>query len=81
MFKIMRRKDVLKEAGLSYSTLDRRIKSGLFVRPVSLGGRTVGWVSSEVNEVIAAWIAGKNEDEVKAIVITLEKARKTSEGK
>jgi len=40
---------VKSRTGLSRSTLLRRISEGRFPAPVPLGGRTVGWLESEVN--------------------------------
>lgn len=42
---------VLKDTGLSRSSLNRRIIAGEFPPPISLGsGRAVGWLSSEVQQ-------------------------------
>ena len=40
--------EVAREVGLSPATIHRRIKSGLFPRPVHLGTRTSRWVESEI---------------------------------
>jgi prophage regulatory protein len=65
--------------GLSRSTLYLRIKQGLFTKPVSLGGRAVGWPANEVEAVNAARIAGKTDAEVRDLVLKLEASRKTTE--
>lgn len=57
------------------STIYRKIKDRLFVRPVSLGGGRVAWPANEVKAVIDARIAGKNDEQIKALVIELEAAR------
>lgn len=44
---------VKARTGLSRSTLYRRVAEGSFPAPVSLGGRSVGWVDTEVE----AWVA------------------------
>ena len=36
--------------GLSRSTIYLRIAEGSFPKPVSLGGRAVGWIEAEVND-------------------------------
>ena len=41
--------------GLSRSTIYLRISQGTFPRPVSLGGRAVGWVEEEIQ----SWLAGR----------------------
>lgn len=72
---ILRRKQVEAESGYSRSTIYLRISQGLWVRPVALGARAVGWPFSEVASLNAARIAGKSEDEIRALVVKLEAAR------
>lgn len=45
---ILRRKQVEQVVGLSRSTIYQRIKDGTFPKPVSLGGRMVGWRASDI---------------------------------
>ncbi|KTC64689.1 prophage CP4-57 regulatory protein AlpA (plasmid) [Legionella adelaidensis] len=47
---ILRLPTVKKRTGLSRSTIYLRVSRGHFPRPVSLGGRSVGWIEAEVNE-------------------------------
>ena len=63
--------------GLSRSTIYLRIAQGVFTKPVSLGGRAVGWPSNEVAALNAARIAGKPDAEIRDLVAKLEAARKT----
>lgn len=44
---------VKARTGLSRSTLYRRVSEGLFPAPVSLGGRSVGWLGSDIDDWIA----------------------------
>lgn len=69
---------VKSESGLSRSTIYLRITQGLWTKPVSLGARAVGWPSSEVAAINAARIAGKSDDEIRALIVKLEAARKTA---
>ena len=46
---ILRLPTVKARTGLSRSTIYLRISEGRFPAPVSLGGRAVGWIESEVN--------------------------------
>jgi len=46
---ILRLPNVKARTGLSRSTIYLRISEDRFPRPVSLGGRAVGWVESEIN--------------------------------
>ena len=47
---ILRLPRVKARTGLSRSTIYLRVAEGSFPRPVSLGGRAVGWVESEVQK-------------------------------
>ena len=73
---ILRLPAVKAETGISRSTHYLRIAQGLFTKPVSLGPRAVGWPSSEVEALNAARISGKTEEEIRALVVQLEAARK-----
>lgn len=59
---ILRRKQVEARTGLSRSSIYARIKLGTFPSPVSLGGKAVGWVESELQ----AWISAQIEKSRKA---------------
>ena len=73
---ILRRKQVQARTGLGKSTQYTQIAEGLFPKPISLGERAVGWPNYEVDAVNAARIAGKSDDEIRALVIRLEAERK-----
>ena len=73
---ILRLPAVKNRYGCSRSTLYLRISEGLWTKPVNLGARAVGWPANEVDAIIAARIAGKSEDEIRALVQQLEAARK-----
>jgi prophage regulatory protein len=75
---ILRLPAVKAKTGHSRSTHYLRIAQGLFTKPVSLGARAVGWPSSEVAAINAARIAGKTDDEIRALVVKLEAARKAA---
>lgn len=72
---ILRLPAVKLDSGLSRSTIYLRISQGLFPKPVNLGGRAVGWPAHEVAAINAARIAGKSNDEIRQLVVKLEKAR------
>jgi prophage regulatory protein len=78
MHTILRIPTVKSESGLSRSTIYLRIAQGLWTKPVSLGARAVGWPSDEVAAINAARIAGKSDEEVRALVTKLEAARKAA---
>jgi len=47
---ILRLPAVKATTGLSRSTIYLRVAQGTFPRPVSLGGRAVGWLEAEIQE-------------------------------
>lgn len=47
---ILRLPAVKSRTGLSRSTIYLRISEERFPRPISLGGRAVGWIEAEVND-------------------------------
>lgn len=49
---ILRLPKVIARTGLSRSAIYQRIAEGRFPKPISLGGRAVGWVEAEIN----AWL-------------------------
>ena len=55
--KILRLPTVKDLTGLSRSTIYLRISKNEFPSPISLGGRAVGWVESDINN----WLAEKIE--------------------
>ena len=75
---ILRLPAVKAESALSRSTVYLRISQGLWTKPISLGGRAVGWPASEVAALNAARIAGKTDDEVRVLVRQLESDRRKS---
>ncbi len=54
---ILRLPHVKKRTGLSRSTIYLRISNNEFPAPISLGGRAVGWVESEIDD----WLTEKIE--------------------
>lgn len=73
---ILRLPAVRTTSGLKKSTLYLRISQGLWTKPISLGGRTVGWPENEIHSLNAARIAGKTDEEIRTLVMKLEAARK-----
>lgn len=75
---ILRLPDVKALTGLARSTVYLRVSQGMFPKPVGLGGRAVGWPASEVAALNEARIAGRSDDQIRALVIRLEAARRTA---
>lgn len=72
---ILRLPRVLAERGKKRSSHYADIKVGLFTAPVRIGARAVGWPAEEVAALNAARIAGKTEEEIRALVSHFEAAR------
>jgi len=62
----------------SHSSIYNAIKAGLFTTGVAIGQRSKGWPSDEVLAINAARIAGKSDEEIRALVAKLEAARKSA---
>jgi prophage regulatory protein len=75
---ILRLPAAKSESGYSRSTIYLRISQGLWTKQVSLGPRCVGWPAHEVAALNAARIAGKTDEEIRALVLKLEAARKAA---
>ena len=59
---ILRLPAVKDRTGLSRSTIYLRISHNLFPKPVSLGGRAVGWISSEIDAWLQEQIEASRND-------------------
>ena len=58
---ILRLPAVKARTGLSRSTIYLRVSEGRFPKPISLGGRAVGWVESEVDDWLIRQIESSRE--------------------
>ena len=73
---ILRMPAVKAETGhKSHASIYTAIKRGLFVRPVSIGERSVGWPDYEVAAINRARIAGQSEAEIRDLVSRLHAKR------
>ena len=61
MHTILRLPAVKTSTGLSRSTIYLRIAEGTFPRPISLGGRAVGWLEAEIQEWLQQRIEASRE--------------------
>ena len=75
---IERKPAVLQRTGFSRSTLHNKINCGLFVPPVRLGDRAVGWPEHETSAILHAMIAGKPHQEIRLLVCSLVESRQQS---
>ncbi|MGH8501340.1 MAG: helix-turn-helix transcriptional regulator [Gammaproteobacteria bacterium] len=74
MLKLRRIADVIAARGCAKSTHYADIANGLWTKPVKLGHASA-WPEHENDTQIAARIAGKSDDEIRALVKELEAAR------
>jgi prophage regulatory protein len=59
--RLLRMPEVEKLCGLKRSSIYRRVAEGSFDRPVSLGGRAVGFPATQIQQWIADRIAGASK--------------------
>lgn len=82
MLQIIRRPELLNRGGLTDSGLDRAIRDGFIPPPIKLSPdptrRAVGWPAHEVDEIIAARIAGLDPDATRALVANIVERRVTA---
>ena len=72
--RCLRAKDVLKKIGFSRSNFYRMVGAGLFPKPVKIGKASL-WVEEEIDAVLKAYVAGLDEQKIKALVLKLEYER------
>ena len=75
MARILKLPSVVERTGKSRSPIYVDIQLGLLPRPVKLGARAVGWPEHEIDQIIAARIAGKSEKDIRALVERLHAER------
>ena len=60
-YTILRLPKVKERTGLSRSSIYLKISQGLFPKPVSLGARAVGWISTEVDDWLQQQIESRRQ--------------------
>ncbi|HRD83628.1 MAG TPA: AlpA family phage regulatory protein [Rubrivivax sp.] len=75
---LLRLPAVKGQSGYSRSTIYLRMSQGLWTHPVSLGARAVAWPAGDVAALNTARIAGKSDDQIRALVLKLEAARQSA---
>jgi predicted DNA-binding transcriptional regulator AlpA len=79
MLQIIRRPELLRHLGQTDSALDRDIRDGFVPPPVRLSPdptrRAVGWPAHEVDEIIAARIAGLDPEATRTLVADIVERR------
>lgn len=79
MIRLLRLPAVLERCARKRSTHYCDIAKGVFTAPVHPGARCSAWPEHEVEAILRARIAGKSDEEIRALVVCLEAARKTAE--
>ena len=75
--QILRLPQVVQATGLARSTVYLRIGQGLLPKPISLGGKAVGWPLDDIIKITNARIAGFSDQEITELVKKIELERKT----
>lgn len=71
----LRLPQVLQARGRSRSSHYADVADGLFTTPVKVGPRASAWPDYEVDALVRARIAGKNDGEIRVLVSELMAAR------
>ena len=74
--RVVRLPEVKRLSGLGRSTIYTRVAEHLFPKPFPLGPRMIGWLESEIFALNAARVRGASNDEIIALVASLEADRK-----
>ena len=74
-FALLRIAAVCELTGRKRSSQYNDIKNGLMTAPVRAGANTKAWPAHEVQAIIRARIAGKTDDELRALVARLHDER------
>ena len=75
--RIIRRQEVLKLIGLSNTTIHNRIHEGLFPPPFSLGGNSVGWLNTEIAQMMSAIVSSLPDEKIKDLVSEITESRQS----
>jgi len=74
--RILRIKEALRAAGNNRTQHYGQVASGLFTRPIKIGGRRAcGWPEHEVEAIVSARIAGVTDAELRHLVDLLHAQR------
>lgn len=73
---LLRLPQVRDATGLGRSTIYALVAAKRLTTPVKLSARAVGWPANEIWAINAARIAGKSDEEIRALVVKLEAGRK-----
>ena len=63
--RILRLPEVVARTGLSRSSIYLRVSQNNFPKPISLGGRSVGWVEEQIEQWLERQIAAASAGDEK----------------
>lgn len=75
---IIRQSEVLQLRGRRRSSNYEDERNGLITPRVKIGPRAVGWPAHEIHAINSARVAGKSDDEIRALVRALVEARRAA---
>jgi prophage regulatory protein len=75
-FALLRLPAVLELIGDKRSKFYEDLAAGLWPQPVPISGWSVAWPAAEIAAINAGRIAGRTVDDIRALVVELEAARK-----
>jgi len=76
--RMVRKPEAARALGRGVSTLHIDINKGLLTKPVFIGTQAKAWPDFEITAINRARIAGKSDDEIRALVDELHAARKVA---
>lgn len=79
MVYLMRLERVMERTGLTRSPIYMQMKDGIFPSSVKIDERACAWISTEIDAYVNARIAGKSNDELRALCLAL-KAKRSNGG-
>lgn len=71
LLTIERKSAVLDRVGISRSNLHNKINDGLWVPPIRLGDRAVGFLVHETDQLLGAYILGRSKVQIRQLVAQL----------
>lgn len=76
MVTLLRPPAVAMAIGMSLASVYVRVNQGMLTKPVKLGARAAAWPADEIEAINRARLAGKTNDEIRALVNELHAKRK-----
>jgi prophage regulatory protein len=73
---ILRTQEVMRICGYkSRTSIHQNVLAGVITKPINVSARAVGWPDYEIEAIVKARIAGKSDDELRALVEQLHTQR------